>query len=41
MIFYSVFNEEPWQGNEKGNRLAARLQHLIKALDDTRPVLGA
>ena len=41
VILYSVFNEEPWQGSGKGNRLAARLQHTIKTMDDTRPVLGA
>ena len=41
VILYSVFNEEPWQGGRKGKRLAARLQHTIRMLDDTRPVLGA
>lgn len=41
VIFYSIFNEEPLQGTEKGARIARRMKGLIKKLDDTRPVLGA
>ena len=41
VILWSAFNEEPWQGNDKGRRLAQRQMAEIKRLDTTRPVLGA
>ncbi len=41
VILWSAFNEEPWQGNGKGRRLAQRQMAEIKRLDTTRPVLGA
>ncbi|MDO5293855.1 MAG: beta-galactosidase GalA [bacterium] len=41
VVLYSVLNEEPLQGSQKGRRIAGRLQATVKSLDDTRPVLGA
>ena len=41
VVLYSIFNEEPLQGTEKGRRMAGKLQATVKALDSTRPVLGA
>ncbi|MDO4621123.1 MAG: glycoside hydrolase family 2 TIM barrel-domain containing protein [Lachnospiraceae bacterium] len=41
VVLYSVFNEEPLQGTEKGGRLAARLRAAIRDVDATRPVTGA
>ncbi len=41
VIFYSIFNEEPLQGAEKGRKLAERIQAQVKKLDSSRYVLGA
>lgn len=41
VILYSLFNEEPWQGTEKGRRMAARMRACIRCEDAGRPVLGA
>lgn len=41
VIMWSAFNEEPWQGTDKGRRLAMRQYAEIKRLDPSRPVLGA
>ena len=40
-VMYSIFNEEPLQGTERGARMAARMRTLIHKMDDSRPVLGA
>lgn len=41
VIGYSIFNEEPLQGTEKGRRIAEKLVHEIKSMDGTRFVTGA
>lgn len=41
IIMYSIFNEEPLQGTPQGRAMARRLMHIIKRLDNTRPILGA
>lgn len=40
-IMYSIFNEEPLQGTERGARIAARMRAVIHRMDDSRPVIGA
>ena len=41
VFIYSLFNEEPWQGDERGYRMAREMREWILALDDTRAVTGA
>lgn len=41
VIMYSVANEEPLQATTQGTRLAKHMEHRIKAIDNTRPVLAA
>ena len=41
VFIYSLFNEEPWQGTERGYRMAWEMREWILALDDTRAVTGA
>ena len=40
-IMWSLFNEEPWQGDERGRKMVERMSHLIKKYDKSRPVTGA
>ena len=41
MFLYSLFNEEPWQQEERGRRIAEGLKNRVLSLDDTRPITGA
>ncbi len=41
VFLYSLFNEEPWQNSLRGQRVAAKLRARVRALDDTRAVIGA
>ncbi len=40
VFMYSLLNEETWQEEERGVRIAARMRERILALDDTRAVKG-
>jgi len=41
IVLWSIGNEEPEQGNERGARIEATMKRLVKSLDDTRPVTQA
>lgn len=41
VFLYSLFNEEPWQSQLRGKRIAEKLRQRVLALDGTRPVIGA
>jgi beta-galactosidase len=41
VFLYSLYNEEPWQGETRGKRIAEKLRKTILALDPTRAVTGA
>ena len=41
VFIYSLFNEEPWQENERGYRMAREMREWVLSLDDTRAVTGA
>ncbi len=41
VFLYSMFNEEPWQKDFRGKRMAKRMREEVRALDDTRAVLAA
>jgi beta-galactosidase len=41
IILWSLGNEEPEQGTERGERIAATMKRLIRRLDPTRPVTMA
>lgn len=41
VFLYSLFNEEPWQGDRRGYLMAKEMREWIRALDDTRAVTGA
>lgn len=41
VFLYSLFNEEHWQGELRGRRIAAKLLRRFKMNDDTRPVTAA
>lgn len=41
VFIYSLFNEEPWQGEERGYLMAKEMREWILALDKTRAVTGA
>jgi beta-galactosidase len=41
VILWSVFNEEPLQGSAQGYEMVRRMAHVVKRLNDTRPVTAA
>ena len=41
VIMWSLFNEEPWQGDERGRKMVERMKRTIRKLDTSRPVTGA
>lgn len=41
IILWSMANEEPLQGCERGKKMMASMQHCTKKLDNTRPVMLA
>ena len=41
VFLYCLFNEEPWQKDEIGYKIACVLKETVKALDPTRAVLGS
>ena len=41
VFIYSLFNEEPWQEQERGYRMARQMRQHLLALDDTRAVTAA
>ncbi len=41
VFLYSLFNEEPWQEDERGRRMAKKMRERIRTLDDTRAVCAA
>lgn len=41
VFLYSLFNEEPWQAEERGFRIARRMLRRIRSLDATRAVTAA
>ena len=41
VFLYSLFNEEPWQNDIRGYRIAKKLREQILMLDTTRPVTAA
>ena len=41
VFMYSLFNEEPWQKEERGRRIAAKMRQRILTLDNTRAIIGA
>ena len=41
VFLYSLFNEEPWQNDERGYRIAKKMRERISALDPTRKVTAA
>jgi len=41
VFLYSLFNEEPWQCDERGMRIAKRLREKLRSLDSTRAVTAA
>lgn len=41
VFIYSLFNEEPWQEEERGYRMARKMRALVLSLDDTRAVTAA
>ncbi|MBE7042601.1 MAG: glycoside hydrolase family 2 protein [Ruminococcaceae bacterium] len=41
VFLYSLFNEEPWQKEERGRRIAEKMRKRVLALDCTRAVTGA
>lgn len=41
VFLYSLFNEEEWQAQERGRRIAAKLLRRVKKNDDTRAVTAA
>ncbi|KTT69951.1 beta-galactosidase GalA [Sphingomonas endophytica] len=41
VIMWSVFNEEPMQATEQGFEMVRRMAHVVKELDDSRPVTAA
>lgn len=41
VFLYSLFNEEPWQEEERGKRIAEKMREYVLKLDDTRPIIGA
>ncbi len=41
VVMYSLFNEEPLQGNETGKRIYNRMKSRVLKQDDSRPLTGA
>ncbi len=41
VFLYSLFNEEPWQAELRGKRIAKKLRARVRLLDDTRAVTAA
>ena len=41
VFLYSLFNEEPWQKEERGRRMAEKMRSRILSLDHTRAITGA
>lgn len=41
VFLYSLFNEEPWQTESRGRRIAARMLRRVRMHDDTRAVTAA
>ena len=41
VILWSVFNEEPMQGTEAGVEMVRRMVHVVRKLDDSRPITAA
>ncbi len=41
IILWSIGNEENWQGQERGKRIALTMRRIVLGLDDTRPVTMA
>lgn len=41
VFLYSLFNEEPWQAEPRGRRIAEALLRRVRSLDPTRPVTAA
>jgi beta-galactosidase len=41
VFLYSLFNEEPWQSDVRGYRMAREMREWVRSLDDTRAVTGA
>ena len=41
IVIWSVGNEEPEQGNERGARIEATMKRVVKANDDSRPITQA
>ncbi len=41
VFLYSLFNEEHWQGERRGRRIAEKMTARVKTLDTTRPVTAA
>ncbi len=41
VFLYSLFNEEPWQQEERGRRIAEKMRERILENDNTRAIIGA
>ena len=41
VFIYSLFNEEPWQAEKRGFRMAKKMYDCVKGLDSTRAVTAA
>jgi len=41
VFLYGLFNEEPWQEEERGMRIAQKMRAHVLKLDNTRPIIGA
>jgi len=41
VFLYSLFNEERWQREERGMRIAKKMREKILSLDNTRTIMGA
>ena len=41
VFLYSLFNEEPWQEEKRGRKIAERLQRRVHSLDSSRAVTAA
>ena len=41
VFLYCMFNEEPWQKEVRGKRIAAKMRERVLSLDGTRAVTGA
>ena len=41
VFLYGMFNEEPWQEDVRGKRIAEKMRARVKSLDDTRAVTAA